>query len=346
MIPLELADKNAEALLLPGNRHWPETHHVFDIESVWAVNAALAAGRPLLIRGEPGMGKTQLARAAAVALNRPLLAKVVNARLEPEDLLFRFDAVARLAKAQILPREMAAMKELEPELFLLPEVLWWAIDPSSAATQHDKASPQCGEAVCRYDEGCTPALSATSGAVVLIDEIDKADTEVPNSLLEILSVGGFQLPFGRAWVGGGKGPAPLIILTTNEDRELPAAFLRRCLVHHMELPREEGPMAARLERLVRAHPDLAGIGRKALEMAIQQLRKDRAAMEAIDLNPPGQAELIDLLRAVVNLAKTEANQIDVLERIQNFAFRKHREGGSGPGPGRGMPSSQGPTRPS
>ena len=83
---------------LPG---LPVQRHVFEPKAIWAINAALAANRPLLVRGEPGSGKSQLARAAAAALHRPLVYEVITARTECNDLLWRFDAVARLADAQV-----------------------------------------------------------------------------------------------------------------------------------------------------------------------------------------------------------------------------------------------------
>ncbi len=328
LLPLSLAFPTAPPLMLPAVRNWPVSHHVFDAPSLWAVNAALATGRPLLLRGEPGAGKSQLARAAAHALGRPFLSRVVNARLEPEDLLFRFDAVARLAKAQILPRSedtsarLAA--ELAAEFFLLPEVLWWALAPGSAAKQFAKAHAHCGESVCRYDEDSGHPLTPTSGVVVLIDEIDKAETEVPNSLLETLATGGFQLPFGGGWVDAGKGPPPLIIITTNEDRELPPAFLRRCLVHQMDLPEPVGERRDFLTRRVRAHPELQSLAESVLATAIDQLEADRSRMKSQELIPPGLAELLDLLRVVVTLGGDPTGQARALESTSHFAFRKHR----------------------
>lgn len=320
-----LAAADATPLALPQVRNWPASFHVFDEDSVWAINAALASGRPLLLRGEPGGGKSQLARAAAVALRCPFLSRVVNARLEPEDLLYRFDAVARLAKAQILPRTDDAQGMLASTNFLLPEILWWAIAPGSARGQFERAAIHCGEAVVRYDEECGAPLDGSRGAVVLIDEIDKADAEVPNSLLETLSLGGFQLPFGGGWVRGDEAPPPLIVLTTNEDRELPPAFLRRCLVHHMDLDPDPTELRRQVIRRVRAHRDLDPVSDNALDGAITQLLADREVAFQRDLRPPGQAELLDLLRAVAGIAATADDQVRVLERIQRFALRKHRE---------------------
>ena len=96
----QISPSTSQARDLPEEGSWPESRHIFDDKSVWAINAALASNRPLLIRGEPGTGKSQLARAAAHVLEWPFYSCVVNARFEPEDLLFRFDAVARLAKAR------------------------------------------------------------------------------------------------------------------------------------------------------------------------------------------------------------------------------------------------------
>lgn len=327
LLPLSLADDKTAPLLLPEVRHWPVSHHVFDERSIWAVNAALSSGRPLLLRGEPGSGKSQLARAAARALERPFLSRVVNARFEPEDLLYRFDAVARLAQAQILPRTEDAMKELKAERYLLPDVLWWALAPDSARRQHQKAAKHCGETAETFDEERELgfAFSKDVGAVVLLDEIDKADSEVPNSLLETLSLGGFHVPYGLPFVKA-EGVPPLIIITTNEDRELPPAFIRRCLVLQMDFPEDSGD---RLDKYLlsraRAHFQSRPLDEKVILAAIEQLKKDRAEMLRRDLRPPGQAELIDLLNAIASLAHDAEGQMGVLAHIADFAFKKHRD---------------------
>jgi MoxR-like ATPase len=260
-------------------------------------------------------------KAAAQALGRPFLSKVVNARFEPEDLLFRVDALARLGKAHV----GSDVSQLSSQLFLLPELLWWALDPVGAGKQFGDAAPHCGDAGCDYsqDTGISFTEAETTGVVVLIDEIDKADSEVPNSLLEVLSIGGFQLPHGAKTVKAAAKP-PLIIITTNEDRELPPAFLRRCLVHQMDLPKDEAALDAHLQKRVAAHFKGQIIHASVLTEAIQQLKADRAEMKKNDLPPPGQAELLDLLRAVVDIAKTEADQRTVLEQLKGMTFRKHR----------------------
>jgi MoxR-like ATPase len=320
-LPLSLA--NEEPKPIPALRHWPATRHVFDEDSIWAINAALQTGRPLLLRGDPGVGKSQLARAAAHSLQWPFLSRVINGRCEPEDLLFRFDAVARLAQAQILSRD-ADPSKLDAKSFLLPEVLWWALAPNAARDQFTKARQACGLTSDAYDaDACGHDFVPEKGVVVLLDEMDKADSEVPNGLLEILSLGGFQLPYGGEYVKA-EGIAPLIIITTNEDRELPPAFLRRCLVHQMDLPEEPLPFEAHLLARVRAHFVEEDVSRDLALKAIRQLVEDRKKLKRLDLPLPGQAELLDLLRAVVGLTPSGADPEVILDRLKDFAFSKHR----------------------
>ncbi|HEX4954672.1 MAG TPA: MoxR family ATPase [Thermoanaerobaculia bacterium] len=297
------------------------TFHVFDPRSVQAINAALASGRPLLLRGEPGTGKSQLARAAAQRLGRAFVSTVVDARTEAEDLQYEFDTVARLAEAQIQGalgvRDSAAVREsLAEERFLSPGPLWWAFDWAEAKT-YPKPS---GTAEPPQPVGWKPE----AGVVMLLDEIDKADSSVPNGLLECLAQGYFRVPGGKTVAATPAAP-PLIVVTTNEERALPDAFLRRCLVHHLAWPTEERELRRALVRWGAAHYG-SRAAEKVLERAAELLAKDRDAARDLDLNPPGGAEYLDLLRALAERYPGRTKeQLAWLEEIARFALRKHPE---------------------
>lgn len=229
---------------------WPQAQHRFTKASLWALDMAIETGRPLLIRGEPGIGKSQIARAAAKVLKVPFLSFVVNERTERDDLLFHYDAVARLAAIQV-PRPKASERSdngtdglpesLQESSFIRPGVLWWALNWDTAKVQADLFTTHCRP--CH--EPCPqPATRSREkplcGPVVLIDEIDKADPSVPNGLLECLGTDGFRSPQLPQSVSlPESGLRPLIILTTNEERELPPAFLRRCLVITIAFPKTD-----------------------------------------------------------------------------------------------------------
>jgi MoxR-like ATPase len=305
---------------LPGRGALPPQAHVFEKDSIDAVNAALAARRPLLVRGEPGTGKSQLAYAAAVALERAYVTEAVDRRTEPRDLKWRFDAVARLAEAQIqavLGGDGDGVRErLAERLFVHPGALWWAFDWPSALAQ----AKAVGAEPPPVAPGCDPA----NGAVVLVDEIDKADASVPNGLLEAFGEGRFKPPGCPEVVLDAERP-PLVVITTNEERALPDAFLRRCLVLHLELPSGESALVEHLVGRGRVH--FPGTAPEVLEKAAQLLVRDRLAVLGSGLAPPGQAEYLDLLRAVLGQTagkgKVKEKQLSLLDTLARFTFRKH-----------------------
>lgn len=311
-----------------------EKFHSFDSRSVAAVNAALGAGRPLLVRGEPGVGKTQLAEAAAEVLERAFIRHVVDSRTESRDLLFYFDAVMRLAEAQlcsVIDRNAAqqvadgkaetARERLEIKRFVQPGPLWWAFNSAHAEKHCKDNSVQTDKSP--MDEGKNKDRSA-NGWVVLIDEIDKAESDVPNGLLEALGSGEFQ-PMGCTGRVEMSDPPPLIVITTNEERILPDAFVRRCVVLHVVLPdvvKQKDQFIALMEQRGKAHfPDLDNA---VLKKATEILAKDRSTAIARKLQPkPGQAEYLDLLRAVnKNQPKNNKKQLELLDQVANYIMRK------------------------
>jgi MoxR-like ATPase len=306
---------------LPARGAFPAQVHVLEAEEIGAVNAAMAARRPLLVRGEPGTGKSQLAAAAARALGCVFISKVIDAATEPRDLLWSFDGVSRLAEAQVQGvlrgrSEEELRERLDERRFVAPGPLWWAFDWGSAVAQagevHQPEPPQW--------PGADPEL----GAVLLIDEIDKADSSVPNGLLESLGSGQLHPPGLAEPVVMREGKPPLVVITTNEERALPDAFLRRCLVLHLALPADPEQLISWLVARGRAH--FSDCAPAVLQRAAELLATDRTAARDQGLCPPGQAEYLDLLRAVTGQAEDEQGQIDLLQLISGYTFRKHPPG--------------------
>jgi len=318
--------------LLPKLDSWPEAFHRFDVRSIGAVQTALAAGRPLLVRGEPGLGKSQLARAVAEVLKVPLVYQVINATCECNDLLYHYDAVSRLAQAQVL-QAAGQGKDWETRLdivrFIRPGVLWWGLDWDSAEKQasekhYNKVEPPSSPPKWKANEGC----------VVLIDEIDKADADLANGLLESLGNLAFQVPAtGQVVSHPDNCTAPLVIITTNEDRELPPAFVRRCVVLQMDLPKTEAEQIEFLVARGRAHFDgktNQGIGSaEVYQEAARQLWADRAQAKKLGQPKPGAAEYLDLLRTLADMyggdgaAQWKALQSSRPFELRDFVFRKH-----------------------
>jgi len=309
--------KADEKVVLDAPKGVPEQVHLFDQKSIDAINAALAARRPLLIRGEPGVGKSQLARAAAKRLNRAYVSHVVDAHSESRDLLWHFDAVQRLADAQLgtaLGETPDEVKEkLHIDNYLHPGPLWWVFNWQNAKDQAEKLkqNPPYQFADCAPE----------NGAVLLIDEIDKAEADLPNGLLEALGEGRFT-PMGRKEPVCVSEIFPLVIITTNEDRALPNAFLRRCLVLHLDLFDQKAPITILVERAKVHFPGLDE--EKVIKPAAEQMLNDRATAKSNQQQPlPGQAEFFDLLRAVKTLSEQGKGEPEsLIAKVAPYVLQK------------------------
>jgi MoxR-like ATPase len=316
----------------------PELVHVFGEDEIRAYEAALHAGRALLLRGEPGTGKTQFAKALAAKLKRAFVAQVIDSRTEARDLLWHYDAVRRLAEAQVQgvlmslsmsaadgataparkALQAALSRRLNPAHFTQPRVLWWGLDWVDAKRQ----AAASGVAPPGLLDGCSPE----NGVVVLIDEIDKAGSEVPNGLLETLGAGEFGVPVLGRSVTAASGPPPaLIVITTNDTRGLPDAFVRRCVVLNLALPDERPALEALLIERGHAHFGATDEIKALLEAAAAQLIDDReAAVRNAWYPKPGQAEYMDLVRAALSIGRQRSTDpVKELERIRPFILRKH-----------------------
>lgn len=317
---------DAKALEKHRPRSSGEVDYVYDPALELAVNVALAAGRPLLLAGAPGTGKTSIAEDIAWKLRRRFYHEVITSRTRAQDLQWSFDAVRRLAVATGQdPEKAAAVENLTP--YIKPGVLWRAFDPESAATHGGKQKARGWQ-----DEGAQ--------AVVLLDEIDKAEPDVPNDLLAVLDEREFTVRESNRRVAASSQLEVLIVITTNGERDLPPAFLRRCIVHTIKLPTEAGALKSWMLSVVQRHfpstKDEKGQGVFERVYCLYESLRAAAATTKL-LHAPSTAELLDALRACERL-QIESPGDDVLERVTAAAIWKYGAAPAGTGP---TPSSEG-----
>ena len=255
-------------------------HFVFAEQAVLALNVALATGRPLLVSGEPGSGKTSLARFAARALGRTFYRETVTSRTQASDLLSSFDALRRLSHAQ----EKGAL--LPEQAYVVPGRLWWALNPRTAALRGLTALTGVAPLA---DPGVVAPDADSSKAALLLDEIDKADPDVPNDLLESLDERSFTVPETGERITAEREDV-LIVLTTNAERELPPAFLRRCVT--VELPEPSKPWLIDIAR--RRFGAGSGDFQDTLyERLAEELMSLRQLAEEQGQRPPSTSEYVD-----------------------------------------------------
>src|SRR5213596_1366865 len=211
-----------------------------------AVNAAVTLERPLLVKGEPGTGKTMLAVEVARALGKPLFQWHIKSTTKAQQGLYEYDAVSRLRDSQLGDERVADIAH-----YIVKGVLWEAFD--------------CPEQ-----------------AVVLVDEIDKADIEFPNDLLRELDRMEFYVYETRELLKAKH--RPIVFITSNNEKELPDAFLRRCFFHYIRFPDRET-----MERIVAVHfPALKkSLLREAMEVffevrEVPGLKKKPSTSELLD----------------------------------------------------------------
>jgi MoxR-like ATPase len=280
--------------------------YVFTDEIVLAVNVALATGRPLLVRGPSGTGKSTLARSAARVLQRRYYERVVTSRMQAQDLLWEVDLLRRLQDAQT---GTLSGDDLAP--YVRPGVLWWAFDRDTAR--------RCGrDDVKEADLLSDPARGTGERAVVLLDEIDKADPDVPNNLLVPLGSLQFQVEATGAPVEA--EAAPLVFITTNDERALPDAFLRRCVEVKLELPDRD-----RLVKIGTAHfPDHSKLVKSVADRIFSGNGTPQNGSPTSGVSP---AEFLDTVRAARDL-KLDVNNDDAWAGLSNVTLWK--EGRSTP----------------
>ncbi len=227
-------------------------NYVATEDLMMAVNAAVVLGRPLLVKGEPGTGKTQLAEEVARSLDRPLYRWHIKSTTKAQQGLYEYDAVSRLRDSQL-----GEAKVHDIGNYIVKGRLWEA-----------------------FESDVQPVL--------LVDEIDKADIEFPNDLLHELDRMEFYVYETRQWIKARH--RPIIIITSNNEKELPDAFLRRCFFHYIRFPD-----ASTMERIVGVHyPTLK---KELLSEALTAFFKVRE-MPGLK-KKPSTSELLDWIKLLV-----------------------------------------------
>jgi len=217
-----------------------------------AVNVAIALERPLLVKGEPGTGKTLLAHNIALGLGKELIVWNIKSTSKAQDGLYIYDTVQRLNDSRFGDGDISDIK------------------------QYIK-SGKLGM-----------AFTSTERVVLLLDEIDKADVEFPNDLLNELDEMSFHIHETDETITAGH--RPIVVITSNSEKELPDAFLRRCIFHYIEFP-DEGLM----EDIVRVHfPD---IKTRLLREVLQKFYWLRSINEF--RKKPSTSELLDWIQALI-----------------------------------------------
>jgi MoxR-like ATPase len=247
-----------------------------------AVNAAVTLERPLLVKGEPGTGKTELARQVAASLGLDIIEWHIKSTTRAQQGLYEYDAVSRLRDSQLGDERVHDVRH-----YIRKGKLWQAFD-------------------------------ADARVVLLIDEIDKADIEFPNDLLQELDRMEFHVYETGEMVRARH--RPVVIITSNNEKELPDAFLRRCFFHYIRFPDIET-----MRRIVEVHHP--GIKERLLTTALTQFYeiRDQAGLK----KKPSTSEVLDWLKLLLaedlDADDLKRNASDALPRLHGALLKNEQD---------------------
>ncbi len=256
--------------------------YVSTIDLTVAVNAAIALERPLLVKGEPGTGKTELARQVANALDLEIIEWNIKSTTKAQQGLYEYDAVSRLRDSQLGDKKFSNI-----ENYIKKGKIW-------------------------------NAFESEKKSILLIDEIDKADIEFPNDLLQELDKMEFYIyETGKVIKSKNK---PIIVITSNNEKELPDAFLRRCFFHYIQFPDE-----ITLSKIIEVHfPDIKKrLLKKALETFF--IIRETPGLK----KKPSTSEMIDWLKLLlvedIKPEEIKRNNNEILPKLHGALLKNEQD---------------------
>lgn len=302
--------KPGDTFSVPADDGWPASMHVFDAAVLNSISAAMLSKRPLLLSGERGVGKSQLARAIALVVNRPLLwhsassEEADSQQISGHKLLWHMDSV--------LNRNHLSKDAMTPG------VLWWAMSPKHA----HKHSLSVSYWKPRVN---TQKRLLRQGAVLLLEHIDQASKDYVHQLSSALERQAFHVPcLEQPEVQQDESiPSPICVMTCDDVDQVDARILKRCVLLPLQFPARESLIA-----IAKAHVD---VDDSVCHAAIDRLMQARRVAAMRKQMGPGISELLDAIRVVQTLATQEPKQqiallavsgLDVIGLLSPFKYQK------------------------
>ncbi len=293
--------------------------YVFTEDIAIAINVAYISNRPLLVEGSPGCGKSRLAEALAAMKGWHFLNKTITSHTTLEDLTNEYDHLRRLHDAYAARDGQHHLPE--NWRYNRPGVFWWAFNHQSASKRGQDNQQQDGgeqrfKGVIRPQQETSKGLQ-THHTVLLLDEIDKAEPDLPNDLLDIIERRRIELTDGTL-IDADESSQSFVIITSNRERKLPSAFLRRCVSLYIDEPDEKGLMDIALSHMKGQISKSDKVVKSLIDKIIDY--RDKAISE--NLHVPGTSEFLDALKVCKQQGINPSDDDPIWIQVEKSILRK------------------------